>query len=125
MLLSLSKKFLAAVCLAASFHCASAVCKTGEIAVGRAEVGAGRQGFLMTNNCEIFAKNQAVPYEDSPCRGGYNGGAKVECNSKHQPISAVDTRGFHYNCKKTTDDSCNKTTPAGHFHVLACCTPAH
>ncbi|KDQ06043.1 hypothetical protein BOTBODRAFT_149810 [Botryobasidium botryosum FD-172 SS1] len=129
---SLSKTLLAAVSLAASLHCARAVCASGQMAVGSQfiQVFTGPNsafyeysGFLMANNCGLIAQNGRTQDSNQLCRGGYTKGASVTC-SNNKPVAAVDTQGQRWNCSPTNDGSCDNGGTGGRFSVLACCSRA-
>ncbi|EKM56593.1 uncharacterized protein PHACADRAFT_27396 [Phanerochaete carnosa HHB-10118-sp] len=78
-------------------------------------------GFLMANNCGLIAQNGLTQATDQMCKGGYNKGASVTCDSSGNPIAAVDTEGQSWTCSATNDDSCDVGGSGGRFTVLACC----
>ncbi|CAE6483580.1 unnamed protein product [Rhizoctonia solani] len=110
----------------------SAVCASGQMAVGSAfwQIFTGPNqayntysGFLMANNCRVIASNGQTQDENQMCRGGYSKGASVTCRN-NQPVAAVDTVGQRWNCSPTNDHSCDVGGSGGRFTVLACCSRA-
>ncbi|KAF9064866.1 hypothetical protein BDP27DRAFT_1332864 [Rhodocollybia butyracea] len=120
--------------LVAQFHGVSAVCASGQMAVGTAffQQFTGPSGsfnvysgFEMTTNCALIAQSTSTQNENQMCNhSGWPNGASITCNSNHEPISAVDTIGQHWTCSPTNDQSCNTGGSGGRFQVLACCNRA-
>ncbi|KAF8598577.1 hypothetical protein BDV93DRAFT_561176 [Ceratobasidium sp. AG-I] len=118
--------------LATQFSSVTAVCGSGQMAVGSSflQMFTGPNGsfnvyagFLMANNCGLISQNGFTQNENQMCKGGYHNGASVTC-SNNQPTSAVDTVGQRWNCSPTSDQSCNEGGSGGRFTVLACCNRA-
>lgn len=114
------------------------VCSQGEIAIGKASIqindssgkalSTASMGFMMDNNCDIFATNMGLGVGmsvqafiqggggDRIC-GSYGGKASVQCDSSGNPTAATDTDGNKWSCHSTTDSGCN-----GNNHtIVACC----
>ncbi|KIP12229.1 hypothetical protein PHLGIDRAFT_327394 [Phlebiopsis gigantea 11061_1 CR5-6] len=130
-----AKSFSALVAIALITYAApaTAVCSSGQMAVGRESLqeftgpnGSFEEysGFLMANNCGLISQNGVTQNFNQLCSGGYNAGASVSCDGNHNPIAAVDTSGNHWNCSPTSDSSCDVGGSGGFFEVLACCSRA-
>ncbi|KDN48740.1 hypothetical protein RSAG8_02727, partial [Rhizoctonia solani AG-8 WAC10335] len=118
--------------LGTQFNTVSAVCASGQMAVGSTMwqmfTGPNQSyntysGFLMSNNCRVIASNGQTQNENQICKGGYSKGASVTCQD-NKPVSAVDTVGQRWNCSPTNDQSCNVGGSGGRFTVLVCCSRA-
>ncbi|KAG8762693.1 hypothetical protein FRC11_008008 [Ceratobasidium sp. 423] len=127
-----SAAVLLAAVLGIQVNTVSAVCASGQMAVGTstwqiftgpAQSYTTYAGFLMSNNCGIIASNGQTQNENQMCKGGYSKGASVTCQN-NQPVSAVDTVGQRWNCSPTNDQSCNVGGTGGRFTVRACCSRA-
>ncbi|EKM56596.1 uncharacterized protein PHACADRAFT_207801 [Phanerochaete carnosa HHB-10118-sp] len=127
---SIRSALVSAFLLVASVQQGLAVCSSGQMAVGTEflEEFTGPSatfneysGFLMSNNCNLIAQNGLTQATDQMCKGGYDGGASVTCDSSGNPTAAVDTQGHSWTCSSTNDDSCDVGGSGGRFTVLACC----
>ncbi|GJE98509.1 hypothetical protein PsYK624_147410 [Phanerochaete sordida] len=112
--------------------CFANVCSLGEIAIGKTSTtakGPGgvitiRQGFMMDNDCNVFAQSSqnSVPISSvfnggSMVCGPYDGKATVQCDATGNPTTATDTNGNTWSCHGTSDTGCNSKN----HEIIACC----